>query len=129
MQGCIASLVLIFEVRFHREHVRKRKFTAGEACPMQRSAASMVCIVDIHPLDLSEVVERGWLITLRRNMEHISPVYIPTVNVGTMLLNQLNNKLETAMVCCKVECGEVLICWLVYPVGHLLFRKQGSILW
>ena len=55
---------------------------------MERRAASMVGIVDVHALYLGEVVKWGGLVALSRDMEHVCSVDVPTVDVRAVFFHQ-----------------------------------------
>jgi len=58
---------------------------------MEGGAASMIGIVDVHALYLGEVVKWGGLVTLRRDMEHVCSVDVPTVDVGAVFFHQFDD--------------------------------------
>jgi len=51
----------------------------------------MIGIVDVHALYLGEVVKWGGLVTLRRDMEHVCSVDVPTVDVGAVFFHQFDD--------------------------------------
>ena len=91
MQGRVSSVVLSFQIRLHRQNVGQRKLRAGKARPVERSAAPIVHIVNVHALNLREVVQRGGLVSLSGDVKHISSVNITQMVGGPVLFPQLDN--------------------------------------
>ena len=73
---------------------------------MQRCAFPVVNRVDTQP-SFQKVSHADWLVTLRRNMNHIYPLPINCENISPML-NKVPNQFYISMKRCEVESAKTV---------------------
>ena len=120
MQGGLSVLVSCLELGVHRQDVAQSILRLRVTGPVEGRAAAIVCLVDVHVLDLGKVVQRAWCVTLRCNVEDISPINILEIDVCSHLICHQLDKLKIAVVSCKVKGRELFVSRRIDPVLQCL---------
>ena len=76
---------------------------------MQRRLALIVYFVYIHFFQLYEIVKRGWLITLCRDVEHVGSVHALGHEISMHIFHQDPNQLVVSMVSSEVQCRKFFV--------------------
>ena len=110
MQWCQAVLIDNLKLRTKSQDVREGKFSFRVTRPVQRSASTIVLIVNIHVFKGYEVVKRTRLVTLSCHMEHISAIDILDCEVCTHLFDHESDELDIAVIGGEVKRCESFVC-------------------
>lgn len=83
---------------------------------MQRCRPSIIHVIQTQVFLYPNKVEQGrWLISLRRNMEHISSIHIPQLVVCVHLVTQNLNQFKITVKRRKMQCRKLFVSRCVWP--------------
>ena len=122
MQSCVSIAVSQIKISNKAQEVYHRNLSLLVGCPVERSATTMISLVNIKTL-LFKIVDWDGLVALNCRMQHVEADVVLSVYVSA-ILEKLFAHVNVATEWGKVErCEIIFFVFKVYPFFNM-FRRQ-----